>query len=94
MLRAEDLSQISASTNNAKLDDTTCYAYTNENGIASFSLKFISGIGQTCWLVFESSGTKSLPSFQINLQNLISNVVILQSSPQTLVYKICNIIKK
>ena len=69
----------------AKLSDQGCYAYSNSMGFATFTLRFISGRRQNYTLIFESEGTKSLPSREIYLQNPIKDIIIINDMPHYIV---------
>lgn len=80
-----DLGQISEGSP-PFLDQASSKVYTDDSGNAVFSTKFISGTSQTCLLIFECNGVKSIPTRPIQLINSVSNITIINSSAQTLVY--------
>ncbi len=80
-----DLAAIGTLASMAKLDESQCFAYTNENGRAKFHLKFLAGKAGTYTLVFASYGIRSDYTQFVYLTNEIASVRVLESSPQVLV---------
>ena len=80
-----DLGQISIEAP-AILDQDSSYATTDGSGRAVFSLKFISGIPQSCLLIFACNGIKSSATRFIQLNNSINNLTLYNSFPQTLYF--------
>lgn len=83
-IEGSDLATIEA-TVGAQLAAVGCYAYSNSMGFATFTLRFISGKQQNYTLMFESEGTKSLPSREIYLTNPITSIIILNDVPHIIV---------
>ena len=69
----------------AKLEEDSCYQYTDTNGVAKFDLKFLAGKPGPYILVFQSQTTRSDFSKTINLLNNVSSIKLLNPTPEIIV---------
>ena len=86
-IRADELAAV-VSDKNVYLEDERCHAYTDENGLAIFNLRFLSGIPGDYNLFFESNLVKSSLSKPITLINPAARISVVASYSDTFVFVI------